>query len=268
LLEADVRHIPELPRNTNWLVHAAASPDTRAHARYPIETMIDIGQATAAVLREAERLSDINMMLNVSSGRVYGPQPLDLDRIPESYAGGPRLGSLFSAYGEAKRYAETLGAAFRDQSRVPVAVVRPFTFIGPYQALSSPWAANTFIRDAVAGREVRVLGDGQTVRSFMYASDMAYWVLRILTGAETGSHYNLGNPEAVTLAQLARSVASQFEPAPDIRFSVGPSGAHRQSRLVPDVTLAERDFGLQITTPLQVALEKTVRWYRSETDGS
>ena len=78
-----------------------------------------------------------------------------------------------AAYAEAKRYGESLCTLFRNQFRLPIVNVRPFSFVGPYQSLDAPWAINNFIRDVVMRQPIRIQGDGTAVRSYMYGADMA-----------------------------------------------------------------------------------------------
>ena len=260
LVKSDVRHTTEVPKETSWLIHAAANPDSRFHSSYPVETMTVIGNGTESILRAVDRCSNLKMFLYLSSGLVYGPQPLELSGISEKYSGAPGLGSVSGIYGEAKRYAELLCTSFRSQFRLPTAVVRPFAFIGPYQNLTSPWAINNFIYDSISGKSIRVLGDGKTVRSYMYPSDMAFWLLRILTAAESGASYNLGSPEAVELGVLADLISQHFKPSPDVIFSAGSSS--NRSRFVPDISLAAETFGLSVTVPLETAIRRTIEWNR------
>ena len=264
LIRADVRHLSELPRETHWLIHAAATPDNRFHASSPVETMSTIVKGTANIVRALDPLSDFRRLLYLSSGYVYGGQPWDLAAVPEDFAGAPKLGSASSAYSEAKRCAETLCAAARSEKRVPVTVARPFAFLGPYQPLETPWAANNFLLDALSGRPIRIQGDGETVRSYMYGSDLAYWLLRILTGDEAGRAWNVGSPHPVTLRALAETIAGQINPAPEIRLHAAAHGGSPRTRFIPDVTAARTKLGLELRVPLAQAVEKTIRWNRAE----
>jgi dTDP-glucose 4,6-dehydratase len=262
LIKSDIRHTLELPKETQWVIHAAATPDTRFHATHSVETMSVIAEGTTAILRAVDRCSNFRMMLNLSSGLIYGQQPWELERVPETFAGAPSAGSVSSAYAEAKRFAETFCSAARSQARIPIVTARPFTFIGPYQSLEGPWALNGFMRDAIAGNPIRVLGDGQTVRSYLYGSDLAYWLLRILTGASSGQTYNLGSPVGISLEGLASQVADQFNPKPEIRLRASGSPSLLRTRLVPDISLAHESLGLDAWTPLGTALSRTIAWNR------
>ena len=63
---------------------------------------------------------------------------------------------------------------------LPIIIVRPFAFIGPFQSLDKPWAVNNFIRDAILGGPIRILGNELTTKSYMYGSDLAYFILNLL----------------------------------------------------------------------------------------
>ena len=264
LIKSDIRHLMDVPRETNWLIHAAANPDSRMHASQPIETLSTIAEGTSAVLRAVDRCSNFKMLLNLSSSLVYGLQPLELDRISENQTGGILdCSSVSSAYAEAKRYAETLCAAARSQARIPVLTARPFAMLGPYQSIESPWAASNFIHDAVTRSPIRLLGDGQTVRSYLHGADMAFWYLRILTGGQVGATYNVGSPEPVRLADLAHAVASQFTPRPEIRLRTSTHSGST-NRAVPDTRLAEKELGLNVRLGLERTLERTILWNQLE----
>jgi dTDP-glucose 4,6-dehydratase len=259
LIERDVRGLFEIPSEVEWIVHAAGSPDNRLHASDPVRTIAVIVQGTEAVLSSAARLPRLRKVLNISSGLVYGPQPWELQAVPETFRSAIDSAAVGSAYAEAKRLAETLCAAYRNQHRLPIINARPFAFIGPYQLLDRPWAVNNFVRDGLLGAPIRIQGDGQTVRSYMYPSDMAWWLLRILASGNTGGNYNVGSPEGVTLLDLAQRISRLLPKRPDVLTRQAREGASR-SIFVPDVTLAHRSLGLNVTVDLDTALERTLAW--------
>lgn len=267
LIERDVRNIVEIPDEITFIIHAASNPDNRIHASDPFKTMQVISKGTDAILNAAIRLPNLKKLLNISSGLIYGPQPLELDAIPENFRGGPDCGSVASVYAEAKRFAETLCSVYRSQYKMPIVTARPFAFIGPYQLLDKPWAVNNFIRDSLMGGPIRILGDPETVRSYLYPSDMAFWLLRILVDGTSGLAYNIGSPHGVTLQHLAEKIASNFPLQPKIIFHVAGDGFLHRSRLVPDVTLAQKDIGLTQKVSLNEAIKRTLLWH-SEDEGN
>ena len=262
LIECDVRYVEEISAEITFIIHAASNPDNRLHASDPFKTMHVISKGTDAILNAAIRLSNLKKLLNISSGLIYGPQPLELDAIPENFRGGFDCNSVASVYAEAKRFAETLCSAYRSQYKMPIVTARPFAFIGPYQLLDKPWAVNNFIRDSLMGGPIRILGDPETVRSYLYPSDMAFWLLRILVDGTPGLAYNVGSPHGVTLQHLAEKIASNFPLQPKIISHVAGDGFSHRSRLVPDVTLAQKDIGLTQKVSLNEAIKRTLLSYR------
>jgi len=260
VIQRDVRNLKEIPTNVSYIIHAAANPDRRSHASEPLRTVEVIVDGTKAVLDYASRLPDVKKILNISSGLVYGPQPWDVPGISESMYGPLDCSDFNSAYPESKRVAETICAIYRNQHRLPIVNARPFAFIGPYQSLDRPWAVNNFIRDGLLGGPIRIQGDGLTVRSYMYPSDMAWWLLNFLARGEVGRSYNMGSPEPTTLLNLAEMIASNLPNTPKIISGLSKDKSLHSSRFVPNVELASGSLGLGITVDLRTAINRTILW--------
>jgi dTDP-glucose 4,6-dehydratase len=261
LIKSDVRQLGQFPMNADWVIHAAANPDVRTHASNPLDTASVIVDGTMSVVKTAERLSRLKKMLYLSSGLVCGAQPASENGMAENAQGAPAPEASF-IYPNAKRFAEVICSAARAQSRIPVLVARPFSFIGPYQSLDTPWAQTTFLSDALHGHSIRVLGDGQVIRSYLYGSDAAYWFLRILTAGQSGDVVNVGSPVGISLQDLAKLVAQNFEPSPEILFNTSPRSLGRPAQLLPDTTHAQNEYGLFVFTPLDEAVKLTAQWHR------
>ena len=261
-LTRGITSVVEIPEEVTMIIHAAATPDNRLHASEPLNTAQVIVSGTAALLAAASRLPNLKRMVNVSSGLVYGSQPFNLDAMPENYCGGPDCSSASSAYAEGKRFAETLCGIYRNQYKMPIINVRPFAFIGPYQLLDRPWAINNFIHDSFLGGPIRILGDGETVRSYMYPSDMAFWILRILVDGIIGKSYNIGSPYGITLSQLANKIADNFAEKPQIISGILPQSSIKRSKFVPNIDLAKETIGLSITVNIDEAIKRTLSWHR------
>lgn len=260
LIKRDIRDVNELPANIDWLIHAAGTPDARFHASEPVQTISTIVDGCKNVLQLLEQQQQLKMMVNISSGLVNGSQPMDVPQINEQFSGGPPSGSLNHIYVEAKRLSESLCIAYRSQNRLPISIIRPFAFIGPYQSLQSPWAINNFIESAIKKSEIQILGGGETVRSYMYGSDVAWWILNILCRSQPGDVYNVGSSESVSLRQLAQIIAELMNKSLNIRLNCGTSAHLNNSRLVPDTTSALQNLGLKITVDLKTALQRTITW--------
>lgn len=259
--EGDIRYFSELPRDVRYIVHAAALTDRRLLASQPGAVAEVNSVGTQRLLRAANLLEDLQKFVLLSSGLVYGAQPWDLPRVDESFAGPLRCNDVNAVYAESKRFAEVVAQSAISETKLPVVTLRPFAFVGPYQSLQLPWAVTDFIRDSFTGGPIRIMGDGSTVRSLMYASDYAFWVLAALASGRPRETYNVGSPEPVDLGTLARMITQSFTPVPEIRTGLGQKG-HERNRLVPDITRAQRDLGVEVTVPLAEAIQRTITWNR------
>lgn len=261
LVEGDIRHLSELPRGISHIIHAAALTDRRQFASQP-GAVADVNAfGTMRLLRAANLLEDIPKFILLSSGLVYGSQPWETPFIDETFAGALRSNDVNSVYAESKRFAETIAHCATSENKLPVVILRPFAFVGPYQSLELPWAVTDFIRDSLAGGPIRIMGDGTTVRSIMYASDFAHWVLAAAAVGRPRETYNIGSPEPIDLGSLANIITSLFNPSPKICTGVGQAG-HDSTRLVPDVSHAIHDLGVNITVPIEEAIRRSVAWHR------
>jgi len=262
LIERNVVNVTEIPEEVTWIIHAAADPDSRNHATDPLGTLRTTIRGTDALLQATVRLPNLHKILHVSSGLVYGLQPHEVPNLSESFVGGLDCTATSQAYAEGKRASEAVCAAYRTQFRLPILTVRPFAFLGPYQSLDRPWAANNFIRDGLRGGPIRIQGDGQSVRSYMYPADMALWLLTVLARGGPGAVYNLGSPHGITLIDLAQRIVSLLpEPVKIVTRMLGLN-APGPTRLVPDTSHGQETLGLEIKTDLESSIRLALQWYR------
>lgn len=259
--DEDIRNLTELPKDVSFVIHAAALTDRRHFSSQPTAVAETNIFGTARILKACLWLEKLEKFTLLSSGLIYGTQPWDLPQITEDYSGPLRCDETMAVYAQSKRAAETFAQAAISESKLPVVTLRPFAFVGPYQSLQLPWAVTDFIRDCLNGGPIRIMGDGLTVRSILYASDFAYSVLAATASGSPRSIYNLGSPEPVELIKLATMITQFFSPAPEIRTRVGQVG-HDRNRLVPDTSSMERDLDFRVTVPLSVAIQKAIDWHR------
>ena len=259
LLSVDVKNILDIPSDVSYIVHAAGSPDNRQHVSDPLGVMETITKGTSTVIESALKLTHLKKILNLSSGQIYGRQREDLTAIPEESAGTLNCNTITSVYPEAKRYAETLGCAYWSLYKIPVVNARPFAFIGPYQYLDKPWAVNNLIRDALMNNTIRIIGNGLPMRSYMYPSDMAHWLLRILIDGNPGIAYNVGSPYGISLKDLAEKIKHYSNTKSSILIK---NLNEDKSKFIPDDTLCRKSLGLVITVGIDDTIKKSLAWFR------
>lgn len=255
--QADVRQLAELPSDVSWIVNAAGSPDNRQHATDPVSTMSVFAEGADHLLRLAEQAARLKAILHFSSSAVYGGGGASNG---QTLSEGSVALDATSAYGEAKRYAEVLCAAFRTQARLPLIITRPFTFVGPFQSLDAPWAVNHFLHAALEGQPLKVQGAGDSVRALLYGSDMAALALHQLTGGKTGAVYNLGGVTPHTLRAIAEIVVTRSGRPLEVRFNTAGKQLP-QSYLIPDMSRSVSEFGFKPAFSAADAVARTLHWH-------
>lgn len=253
----DVRRYAIPPGRFDAVIHGAA--DTSPAAAAEAEELQDsIVGGTRRVIEHAVA-SGARRMLVLSSGAVYGEQPSDIERLAESAPfSGAAVGAKRDGYLEGKRIMETL--AFEPRREVEIVVARCFAFIG--HGLPAHLAVGQFIRDAQENLEISVNGDGRPVRSFLYAADLAVWLLALLAKGRPQQAYNVGSPQGMPLVVAAQLVRDVVAPGKSVSIKGAGGGSARQ-RYVPDTAKAERELGVRVWTPFPEAIRLTARSFAS-----
>lgn len=248
-------------------IHAGSDVGDPLKAGNPLKVFDTIVLGTRRML-ELAHANGATRFLLTSSGAVYGPQPVELERVSEAYGGAPDSLQPDAAYGNGKRAAEGLAAAYAAQALqagFQPCIARIFALIGPGLPLNGPFAAGNFVRDTLAGRAISVQGDGRPLRSYLYMADLCVWLLRILGSGVAGRAYNVGSENAVSIAALARQVVDAAGTNVPIEVRAPAASDAPAPRYVPDTLRARRELGLAEYTPLNTALLKTIHWSRSAT---
>lgn len=199
-------------------------------------------------------MSGVRRILYASSGAVYGRQPPELDQLPEDFAADP---ATVSPYGRLKQRTERRLL----DSGCDCVIVRGFAFIGPYLPLGNKFAAGSFIRDALNGGPIVIEGGGRTVRSYLYAADLAIWLLTLLLLGKRGRAYNIGNDQALTIGDLAQRITRRAAVASGIEMRQ-PPGEGLADRYVPDIRRARDEAALSAWIGTDAAIDRTLKWHR------
>jgi dTDP-glucose 4,6-dehydratase len=260
----DVRHFEFPEGEFDRVVNGAAESSQQGHVgdhRHMFDTIVDGTRRTLAFVRHAA----VPSYTLLSSGAVYGVQPANLARVPESFSGAPPLGDARSAYGEAKRAAEVLAAVEADWGDLSVRVARCFAFVGPHLPLDIHFAIGNFIRDAMARAPIRIKGDGTATRSYLYMADLAAWVWTIALGPSASGAYNVGSELEVSILETAQVVAAAIAPGTEIIVEGKPVPGVPPHRYVPSTERAGGELGLQQYVSLNDSIVRTVTWLRNAT---
>src|SRR5437763_1315748 len=255
-IHADITHHFEVDEPVDFVYHMASPASPIDYARLPLHTLKVGAYGTHNTLGLAKQRRA--RFLLASTSEVYG-DPL-VHPQPETYWGnvnpiGPR-----GVYDEAKRYAEALTMAYLRQQGVDTSIVRIFNTFGPRMRPNDGRAIPTFLSQALAGKALTVYGDGSQTRSLCYVDDLIEGVIRLL-GCEDPRPVNLGNPQELTMLELARLVKELTGSRSEIAFSPLPVDDPRQRQ--PDITRARELLEWEPRVAPREGLARTIDWFRS-----
>jgi nucleoside-diphosphate-sugar epimerase len=240
-----------------WIFHLASPASPPKYRRYSLETLRCNAEGTFHLLELASRHRAAFLL--ASTSEVYG----DPERHPqsESYWGSVNPNGPRSVYDEAKRYAEALTMDFRRREGLDTRIIRIFNTYGPRMAADDGRVVSNFVTQALTGGPLTVYGDGSQTRSLQYVDDLVEGVIALASSSLAGP-VNLGNPEELTMLELAETTRQLVGERVEIRFQPLPQDDPQRRR--PDITLARRRLGWQPRVGLSEGLRRTIDYFRLE----
>ena len=259
LLEGDVRNFVCADERFTHIIHAAT--DVVA-ASTPLDVFDVTVLGTRHVLDFARRHLIQNVLL-LSSGAVYGTFPEGVDSAWEGLRCTANVIQPSGAYGLGKIATEWLGNTYGTEYGFVCKSARIFAQIGPGLDLGAQFAAGNFICDVLHGRAIIINGDGTSVRSYMYSTDLVAWLWAIMVRGRAGAAYNVGSDRSISIRELAELIVQVSNAKnKEIKVLGLPAIGVAPKRYVPDISFAQKDLGVSITVPLETALVRTLEWYR------
>lgn len=253
-IKHNVTNFIHVPGKIDAVLHFASPASPIDYLEHPIPTLKVGALGTHKALGLAKDKKAIFML--ASTSEVYG-DPL-INPQKESYWGnvnpiGPR-----GVYDEAKRFAEAMTMAYHRYHKVPVRIVRIFNTYGPRMRAHDGRAVPEFIAQALKNKSIPVFGTGKQTRSFCYVSDLIEGIYRLLLSGNTGP-INIGNPQEITLNELAKTIIKLTGSKSKIVYKPLPVDDPKVRR--PDITLAKKLLKWEPKVPLAEGLKNTINYF-------
>ncbi|TMR90849.1 UDP-glucuronic acid decarboxylase family protein [Nonomuraea basaltis] len=257
LIECDLTGFVHVPDRLDLVLHFASAASPADYLRYPIETL-RVGSVGTLHALGLAREKGARFVL-ASTSEVYG-DPLEHPQR-ETYWGNVNPVGPRSVYDEAKRFAESLTTAYRHSRGTDTGIVRIFNTYGPRMRPFDGRAIPTFIRQALTGEPITITGDGSQTRSICYVDDTVSGILAMARSDFAGP-VNIGNPDELTMLELATMIRDLAGSAAEIVFVDRPADDPRVRR--PDTALAAERLGWRARVPAAEGLRRTIEWFSAE----
>jgi len=203
-------------------------------------------------------------IFQASTSEVYGDPEVHPQH--ESYRGNVSTTGIRSCYDEGKRCAEALFFDYHRVHGIDIRVARIFNTYGPRMHPNDGRVVSNFIRQALAGEDLTIYGDGSQTRSFCYVDDLingflSFMDLQSMSDGSLTGPINLGNPEEFTMLELAEKVIRLTSSRS--RLVTMPLPADDPTRRRPDIAAATRMLdGWKPKVALEDGLRETVAYFR------
>ena len=202
----ETRLMAELVDLCDVIYHLAAAVGVRLIVESPVATIETNIRCTDVVLRLAAKKR--KRVLITSTSEVYGKRDKVPFREDDDLIMGPTSKGRWS-YACSKAIDEFLAIAYWKEKKVPTVVARMFNTVGPRQTGRYGMVIPNFVKQALAGDDITVFGDGRQTRCFTHVYDAVGALVALADRSDAvGEVYNIGNTEEISMVDLAQRVKS------------------------------------------------------------
>jgi dTDP-glucose 4,6-dehydratase len=238
----------------DYVLHFASPASPIDYLQLPIQTLKvgSLGTHKALGLAKAKGAR----FLLASTSEVYG-DPL-VHPQTEEYWGNVNPIGVRGVYDEAKRFAEAITMAYHRYHGVETRIVRIFNTYGPRMRVNDGRAIPAFMSQAITGNPMTVFGDGSQTRSVCYVDDLVEGIYRLLL-SDVSEPVNIGNPDELTMLELAREIKAISGSDSPIEFRDLPLDDPKVRQ--PDISRARSILGWEPHVDRREGLQKTLEYF-------
>ena len=256
-IEHDVQNHIEIEDKVDYVLHFASAASPKAYTEHPVNTLKAGSVGTINTLGLAKK-HDAEYLL-ASTSEVYG-DPL-ISPQNEEYWGNVNPNGERSMYDEAKRFAEAAVATYSRSYDLKTKIVRIFNTYGPRMQLNDGRVVTNFIVQALRNENITIYGDGSQTRSFSYVEDTVAGIISLMKSSEYDV-FNIGNPNEMTVGQLAEKIIELTDSTSEIKYLELPNDDPKQRK--PDITKAKTKLNWEPKVNLEEGLTKTITWVQEQ----
>ena len=268
---ADREGLPKLFAKEKFdaVINLAAQAGVRYSLTNP-HAYVDSNLVGFVNVLEACRHHDVKHLTYASSSSVYGANT----EMPFSVH--HNVDHPLSLYAATKKANELMAHTYSHLYQLPTTGLRFFTVYGPWGR--PDMALWLFTKAILAGESIDIFNNGQMRRDFTYIDDIVQGIVRVSDRIPAGNPdwsgnqpdpsssrapyriYNIGNNQPVELMHLIETLEHALDKTAVKKYlPMQPGDVPATFADVDDLT---RDVGFRPSTPIELGVERFVRWYR------
>jgi len=255
LIHHDVTEPIKLDVDRIWHLACPASP---IHYQFnPIKTAKTSFLGTYNMLGLARRVGA--RILFASTSEVYGNP--EIHPQTEKYSGNVNPIGIRSCYNEGKRFAESLCYDYMRMHKIEIRIARIFNTYGPRMLLNDGRLISKLLIQSLYGEDLTIYGDGNQTRSFCFVDDLIDSLILFMESSNIGP-INLGNPEELSVLQIANLIRSKSIKKVNIRFLKGLEDDPLRRK--PSIDLAQKELNWRPKIMFQDGLKITSKYFQKK----
>ncbi len=263
----DEKLMGKLVKECDVIYHLAAAVGVKYIIDNPLESIKTNVEGTGVVLGLANEFGKKKTLIT-STSEIYGKN-MDRKRAfretDDSTLGPSTI--LRWSYACTKKLDEFLALAYFKEKKLPVVIARLFNTCGPRQTGRYGMVVPRFIKQALSGRPITVYGDGTQTRCFTYVKDVVKALINLMNcGRAAGDIFNLGNPNAISIDELAKKVKKLADSKSRIDHipyeKAYEKGFEDMMHRYPDITKIKKFINFSPETDIDEIIVKTIDYFK------
>ena len=240
----DVGVVESAVGNADVVFHLAAAVGVRNIMNSPLTGLTTNVLGSAVVLKACSK-HKVPIILT-SSSEIYGKNDSEsLNEFSDRIVGVPQISRW--SYSDSKATEEAFAFAYHFEKGLDIRIARLFNTVGPGQRSEFGMVLPRFAQAAIQGQDIEVYGDGNQSRCFMHVDDAVNGLIALMHSSSSDSLvYNFGNPDEITILELANKVKQAANSSSSIVMksydSIFGSKFEDMSRRFPDISRATREL--------------------------
>ncbi|MBA3747233.1 MAG: NAD-dependent epimerase/dehydratase family protein [Solirubrobacterales bacterium] len=256
----DAALVDGLMEEADACVHLASAVGVQLIVERPLEALLANVRGLDIIMEAAARHG--RRLLYTSTSEVYGKNTTGALSEGDDLL----LGSPFKArwsYAIAKSFGEALAHGYNRDLGAEVVTVRLFNTVGPRQSALYGMVLPRLVRQALAGEDLTVFGDGEQTRCFIHVKDTVEAIAMLCEDPRAiGNVYNIGNTTPISIIDLAMRIIERTDSDSRIRLvpyaDAYPTGFEELGRRQPDTSLVHELTGWSPGRTLDDAIDDVV----------
>jgi GDP-L-fucose synthase len=197
----------------------------------------------------------------------FAPVPL---RAESMWNGFPN--EVTAPYGIAKRVMLLQGEYYREQYGLNAVSVIPTSVYGPRDATSIekshiiPAQIRNCLEAKKNDKPLTVWGTGKATRDFIYATDCAEAIVKVVEKYDKPEPLNLGSGVETPIRDIIKMIIEDIGFEGKVIWDASKPEGNRTRSF--EVIKAWEEIGFKVTTPLAEGIKRTIDWYTNENSDS